>query len=160
MTRKGRRLTLISCALAVVAVAVGLGLYAMRDGVVFFVTPGELAARNLPPNTRLRIGGLVKPGSVERADARHVAFVIADNQGEVKVNYTGLLPDLFREGQGVVAEGLLVGTQFNADSVLAKHDENYMPRELADSLKKQGVWQHTGDAAATAGSTPAAAPAK
>jgi cytochrome c-type biogenesis protein CcmE len=151
MTRKGRRLTLISCALAVVAIAVGLGLYAMRDGVVFFVTPGELAAKNLPPNTRLRIGGLVKPGSVNRTDGRNVDFVIADTLGEVKVSYTGLLPDLFREGQGVVAEGLLAGAQFKADSVLAKHDENYMPRELADSLKKQGVWQHNGEAAASSG---------
>ena len=143
MTRKGRRLTLIFSALAVVAVAVGLGLFAMRDGVVFFLTPSEVAAKSLAPNARLRIGGLVKPGSVEKTDARHVTFVVTDMKGEMRVTYAGLLPDLFREGQGVVAEGSLVGDNFKADSVLAKHDEKYMPRELADSLKKQGVWHES-----------------
>ena len=147
MTRKGRRLTLIASALAVIGVAIGLALFAFRDGVVFFVTPSELAAKTaeLRPNARMRIGGLVQQGSVVRGDDRYVSFVITDNQTEVKVTYSGLLPDLFREGQGVVAEGMLVNGVFRADSVLAKHDENYMPREVADSLKKQGVW-HDKDA--------------
>jgi cytochrome c-type biogenesis protein CcmE len=92
------------------------------------------------PNARMRIGGLVLTGSVQRADERHVTFAITDNQTEVKVTYTGLLPDLFREGQGVVAEGQLINGVFRADSVLAKHDEKYMPREVTDSLKQQGVW--------------------
>jgi cytochrome c-type biogenesis protein CcmE len=142
MTRKGRRLTLIASALAVIGVAIGLALFAFRDGVVFFVTPSELAAKTaeMRPNARMRIGGLVQPGSVLKSDDRHVAFAITDNQTDVKVTYAGLLPDLFREGQGVVAEGQLVNGVFRADSVLAKHDENYMPREVADSLKKQGVW--------------------
>jgi cytochrome c-type biogenesis protein CcmE len=142
MTRKGRRLTLIASALAVIGIAIGLALFAFRDGVVFFVTPTELAAKTaeMRPNARMRIGGLVQPGSVVKSDDRHVAFAITDNQTDVKVTYAGLLPDLFREGQGVVAEGQLVNGVFRADSVLAKHDENYMPREVADSLKKQGVW--------------------
>jgi cytochrome c-type biogenesis protein CcmE len=149
MTRKGRRLTLIASALAVIGVAIGLALFAFRDGVVFFVTPTELAAKTaeMRPNARMRIGGLVQPGSVSKADDRHVAFAITDNETEVKVTYTGLLPDLFREGQGVVAEGQLVNGVFRADSVLAKHDENYMPREVADALKKQGVWNEGGQAA-------------
>ena len=142
MTRKGRRLTLIASALAVIGIAIGLALFAFRDGVVFFVTPSELAAKTaeMRPNARMRIGGLVQPGSVIKSDDRHVAFAITDNQTDVKVTYAGLLPDLFREGQGVVVEGQLVNGVFCADSVLAKHDENYMPREVADSLKKQGVW--------------------
>jgi cytochrome c-type biogenesis protein CcmE len=149
MTRKGRRLTLIASALAVIGVAIGLALFAFRDGVVFFVTPSELAAKTaeMRPNARMRIGGLVQPGSVQKSDDRHVAFAITDNQTEVKVMYAGLLPDLFREGQGVVAEGQLINGVFRADSVLAKHDENYMPREVADSLKKQGVWNEGGAAA-------------
>ncbi len=142
MTRKGRRLTLIASALAVIGVAIGLALFAFRDGVVFFVTPSELAAKTaaMAPNARMRIGGLVVQGSLSKADDRHIAFAITDNQTQVNVTYTGLLPDLFREGQGVVAEGVLANGVFRADSVLAKHDENYMPREVADSLKKQGVW--------------------
>jgi len=147
MTRKGRRLTLIASALTVIALAIGLALFAFRDGVVFFVTPTDLAARTaeLRPNARVRIGGLVQPGSVERGSNREVSFTVTDNRTDVKVTYQGLLPDLFREGQGIVAEGMLVNGVFKADTVLAKHDENYMPREVADSLKQQGVWQHGGE---------------
>ncbi len=142
MTRKGRRLVLITSALAVIGVAAGLALFAFRDGVVFFVTPSELAEKTatMRPEARMRIGGLVQPGSVQKQDERHVSFAITDNQTDVKVTYTGLLPDLFREGQGVVAEGQLINGVFRADSVLAKHDEKYMPREVADSLKQKGVW--------------------
>ena len=142
MTRKGRRLILIASALAVIGVAAGLALFAFRDGVVFFVTPSELAEKTatMRPEARMRIGGLVQPGSVQKQDERHVSFAITDNQTDVKVTYTGLLPDLFREGQGVVAEGQLINGVFRADSVLAKHDEKYMPREVADSLKQKGVW--------------------
>ena len=147
MTRKGRRLTLIASALTVIAIAIGLALFAFRDGVVFFVTPTDLAAKTaeLRPNARVRIGGLVQPGSVERGSNREVSFTVTDNRTDVKVTYQGLLPDLFREGQGIVAEGMLVNGVFKADTVLAKHDENYMPREVADSLKQQGVWQHGGE---------------
>ena len=134
MTRKSRRLVLISSALAVLAFAAGLVLFALRDTIVFFYTPSDIDAKHVAPGTRLRLGGLVKEGSVVKAEGKAITFA---------VSYTGLLPDLFREGQGVVAEGVFEGKgQFRADSVLAKHDETYMPRDLAESLKKQGLWQH------------------
>ncbi len=142
MTRKQRRLTLIGSALAVLGVAVGLVLYALRDSIVFFHPPSEVAEKGLKPGTRFRLGGLVKDGSVARGDGQRVRFVVTDGKGELPVTYIGILPDLFREGQGVVAEGVLqAGGEFRADSVLAKHDETYMPREVADALKKQGVWK-------------------
>jgi len=142
MTRKGRRLTLISLALGVLAISAGLVLFALNDTIVFFRTPSELAADGAPPGTRLRLGGLVKDGSVVRQDNAHVTFVVTDGGGEIAVNYAGLLPDLFREGQGIIAEGSLASDgSFRADNVLAKHDENYMPKEVADALKKQGVWK-------------------
>ncbi|HWG03974.1 MAG TPA: cytochrome c maturation protein CcmE [Beijerinckiaceae bacterium] len=157
MTRKGRRLTLIGLALGVLGVSVGLALYALRDNIVFFYSPSELTAKDIAPGTRVRIGGLVADGSVVKSDDGKVTFAITDNQKTVRVTYTGLLPDLFREGQGVVAEGVLVAPgQFQADpntGVLAKHDENYMPREVADALKKQGLWHEGAE-------TEAAAPAK
>jgi cytochrome c-type biogenesis protein CcmE len=146
MTRKGRRLTLIGLALGVIGVAVGLALYALRDNVVFFYGPTEVAEKAVPPGTRLRIGGLIAEGSVVKSANEKVTFAITDMKATVRVSYTGPLPDLFREGQGVVAEGVLQAPgQFLADTVLAKHDEKYMPREVADALKKQGVW-HEGDA--------------
>ena len=145
MTRKARRLTLIGVALIVVAFAAGLALYALRDNIVFFYGPSELAQKNLEPGARLRIGGLVKTGSLVKSAGDRAAFVITDNSHEVAVTYQGPLPDLFREGQGVVAEGVLEGpSSFRADSVLAKHDERYMPREVVDALKKQGRWQEGG----------------
>ena len=142
MTRKQRRLTLIGSALGVLGVALGLVLFAMRDSIVFFHAPAELAAKNVQPGTRLRLGGLVKEGSIVRGEAQQIAFEVRDAQASVLVRYKGLLPDLFREGQGVVAEGVLEapGT-FRADTVLARHDETYMPREVADALRKQGHWQ-------------------
>jgi cytochrome c-type biogenesis protein CcmE len=142
MTRKGKRLTLIFGALAVLGIAAGLVMFALRDNIVFFYTPSELAEKHPSPGARLRIGGLVKQGSVVKGADREVSFVITDNSKELPVTYTGLLPDLFREGQGVVADGVLQSDgKFRADSVLAKHDERYMPRDVADALKKQGVWQ-------------------
>jgi cytochrome c-type biogenesis protein CcmE len=142
MTRKGKRLVLIGGALAILAVAVGLVLFALRDNIVFFYTPSELAQKQLAPGARLRIGGLVKEGSVTRGDNRNVAFAVTDRTSDLRVSYTGLLPDLFREGQGVVVDGTLgPDGAFRADSVLAKHDERYMPRDVADALKKQGVWK-------------------
>ena len=142
MTRKSRRLVLISSALATLGLAAGLVLFALRDNVVFFYGPTELAQKAPRPGTRLRIGGLVKEGSLVRAPGNVVTFAVTDKTNDIKVAYTGLLPDLFREGQGVVAEGVLQAPgQFAADNVLAKHDETYMPRDVADALKKQGVWQ-------------------
>lgn len=142
MRRKARRMVLIAGALAVVGLAVGLTLFALRDGVVFFYGPSELEAKAPGPNTRVRLGGLVEQGSVQRLGGNTVRFVVTDMKEGVKVTYTGLLPDLFREGQGIVAEGVLSGPgQFTADSVLAKHDETYMPRDVADALKKSGRWR-------------------
>jgi cytochrome c-type biogenesis protein CcmE len=142
MTRRQRRLTLIGGALAVLAVSAGLVLIALQDSIVFFNSPTDLVAKQVKPGQRMRIGGLVKPGSVERSGDLRVRFEVSDGTSSVPVAYQGLLPDLFREGQGVVAEGTLdsEGT-FRADSVLAKHDETYMPREVADALKKQGHWK-------------------
>ena len=142
MTRKGRRLALIGSALSVVAVAAGLVLYALRDSVVFFYSPAEVLAKTLGPGTRLRLGGLVEQGSLKHLPGSTVTFNVTDLAKTMSVTYTGLLPDLFREGQGVVAEGTLDGpTSLHADAVLAKHDERYMPRDVADKLKKQGLWQ-------------------
>jgi cytochrome c-type biogenesis protein CcmE len=148
MTRKQRRLTLIGVAGSVLAVALGLVLYAMNDTIVFFNSPADIQAKGVQPGTRIRLGGLVKEGSVQRGADQQITFEVMDAEAVVKVNYKGLLPDLFREGQGIVAEGILEGSSvFRADSVLAKHDENYMPREVADALKKQGHWQGEADAA-------------
>jgi len=147
MTRRQRRLTLIGLAGLVLAIAAGLVLYAMTDRIVFFNSPSDLAANPAPPGTRLRLGGLVEAGTLVKADGGHVAFAVTDGAASVPVTYTGILPDLFREGQGVVAEGL-VGADgvFTADTVLAKHDENYMPREVVEALKQQGVWEGDGPA--------------
>jgi cytochrome c-type biogenesis protein CcmE len=142
MTRKAKRLTLIFGALAVLGLAAGLIMFALRDNIVFFYTPTQLAEKHPATGARLRIGGLVKQGSLVKGDGRDVSFVITDNEKELATTYTGLLPDLFREGQGVVADGMLASDgKFRADSVLAKHDERYMPRDVAEALKKQGVWQ-------------------
>ena len=145
MTRKSRRLILISACGAVLAVAVGLILSAMSGSIVFFRSPSEVA-QGIAPGTRFRLGGLVKDGSVQRGGDQRVAFAVTDTNATVTVEYRGLLPDLFREGQGIVAEGVLEpGGIFRADTVLAKHDENYMPREVADALKAQGRWQEGSD---------------
>ena len=142
MTRKQRKLTIIGGALAVLAVAVGLVLNALRDSIVFFSTPTMVAEKHVAPGTRFRLGGLVQPGSLVRGDNLAVKFEVADGGAKLSVDYKGLLPDLFREGQGVVAEGALDASGvFKADTVLAKHDETYMPKDVADALKKQGHWK-------------------
>lgn len=150
MTRKQRRLMLIGAAGAVLFLAAGLVLVAMRDTIVFFYGPTEIAQKNVAPGTRMRLGGLVEKGSVQRGPGQRVAFSVTDGTTAMRVAYEGLLPDLFREGQGVVTEGVFEGAgRFRADSVLAKHDETYMPREVADTLKKQGHWQPGGTPPAT-----------
>jgi cytochrome c-type biogenesis protein CcmE len=141
MTRKQRRLALIGSGLAVLAVAAALVLSALKDSIVFFNSPTDVVEKNVQPGARIRLGGLVQPGSLQRGDNLSVRFEVTDGNKAVPVAYTGILPDLFREGQGVVAEGALDGAGlFRADSVLAKHDETYMPKEVADALKKQGHW--------------------
>jgi cytochrome c-type biogenesis protein CcmE len=142
MTRKQRRLVLIGSALGVLALAVGLVLSALKDSIVFFNSPTDLVENHIPAGARLRIGGLVKEGSVVRGENLDVRFEVTDGKSTVPVAFKGLLPDLFREGQGIVAEGALDATgTFKADSVLAKHDEKYMPKEVADALKQQGLWK-------------------
>ena len=142
MNRRQRRLILIGLCLAVLGLAAALALSAMRDTIVFFHSPSEIVEKKIEPGTHIRIGGLVKEGSIQR-EGLQSRFGVTDGGADLSVVYTGVLPDLFREGQGVVAEGALdTGGIFRADTVLAKHDENYMPREVVDALKKQGVWQH------------------
>jgi cytochrome c-type biogenesis protein CcmE len=142
MTRRQRRLTMIGGSLAVLALAAALVLNAMRDSIVFFSTPSMAAERHIPAGKRFRLGGLVQPGSLVRGADLAVTFSVADGGATLPVSYTGILPDLFREGQGVIAEGVLDGAgTFKADTVLAKHDETYMPKDVADALKKQGHWK-------------------
>ncbi|MCV0425363.1 MAG: cytochrome c maturation protein CcmE [Roseibium sp.] len=142
MTRKQRRLTLIGSAGAVLAVALGLILFALNDQIVFFQSPTDITQSTVPTGQRIRLGGLVEEGSVIRSDNAEVSFRVTDMANAVAVTYKGILPDLFREGQGVVTEGV-IGSDgvFVADSVLAKHDENYVPKEVAEALKAQGHWQ-------------------
>lgn len=142
MTRKQKRLSIIAGAGVFLAVAAGLVLFALRQEIVFFRTPSDLAAMTVKPGERLRLGGLVEKGSVVKGEGTRVTFGVTDTDKAVKVTYDGILPDLFREEQGVVVEGALgADGVFLADSVLAKHDENYMPKEVADALKDKGVWQ-------------------
>ncbi len=147
MTRKQRRLTLIGLALGVLGIAAGLVLYALSGSITLFQSPTDIVEKNLPPGSRMRLGGLVETGSVRRGDNMQVSFTVTDGTNSIAVSYRGVLPDLFREGQGVVTEGVLGADRaFRADSVLARHDENYMPKEVADSLKRQGHWK-PGDSA-------------
>jgi cytochrome c-type biogenesis protein CcmE len=142
MTRKQRRLTLIGAGLGVLGLAAALVLFALKDSIVFFNSPTDVVEKNITPGARIRLGGLVKAGSLVRGDNLQVRFEVTDGNKTVPVSYTGILPDLFREGQGVVTEGALDHAGlFKADNVLAKHDETYMPKDVADALKKQGHWK-------------------
>ena len=142
MTRKQRRLVLIGASLGVLALAAVLVLSALKDSIVFFNSPTDVVEKQVQPGSRIRLGGLVKPGTLQRGDQLAVRFEVTDGNRAIAVNYQGILPDLFREGQGVIAEGTLEASgSFKADSVLAKHDEKYMPKEVADALKKQGHWK-------------------
>jgi cytochrome c-type biogenesis protein CcmE len=140
MTRKQKRLSLILGGLAVLGLAAGLVLYALSDTITFFHTPSDLADTHVQVGQRIRLGGMVEQGSVRKGPGTVTSFGVTDTLKTVTVSYDGILPDLFREGQGVVTEGKLQPDgNFVADTVLAKHDENYMPRELAESLKAKGV---------------------
>jgi cytochrome c-type biogenesis protein CcmE len=142
MTRKQRRLLMIGGAGVVLVVAVGLVLNALRGSIVFFSTPKMVAEQHISAGTRFRLGGVVEPGSVTRGEKLAVSFKVTDGDASLPVAFKGILPDLFREGQGVVAEGALdKAGVFEADTVLAKHDEKYMPKDVADALKKQGYWK-------------------
>jgi cytochrome c-type biogenesis protein CcmE len=141
VTRKQRRLYFVVLGLLAVGAAAALVLSALRQDIVFFFSPTEVVEAKVPTEgRRIRLGGLVEQGSVVKEGGK-VKFRVTDNVNTVPVVFGGLLPDLFREGQGVVTEGKLESGVFQAAEVLAKHDENYMPKEVADSLKKEGHWQ-------------------
>ena len=141
MRRRDQRLIMIASAGAVLVLAMTLTLIGLRNSVVYFVAPSELAEK-AEPGRRVRLGGLVVEGTLRRDAEGATRFEITDGGVAVEVRYTGVLPDLFREGQGVVAEGAWrPGQAFEAERVLAKHDENYMPREVAEALKQRGEWK-------------------
>jgi cytochrome c-type biogenesis protein CcmE len=144
MTRKQKRLTVIGAGVSFIIAAVLLIMFAFNESVAYFYLPADLATNPVPAGTRIRLGGLVGEGSVVRGNGTTVQFSVTDGTGQnVKVRYTGILPDLFREGQGVVTEGTFESGnhEFIADTVLAKHDEKYLPRDVAEKLKEQGLWQ-------------------
>ena len=143
MTRKQRRSVLIVMGLVVFGAATAMVLTALDSKITFFYSPSDIVEKSVGPDQRFRLGGLVEEGTVRRGEGTEIRFHVTDTARSVEVTYTGILPDLFREGQGVVTEGALdANGVFRADSVLARHDENYMPKEVADALKRQGVWQH------------------
>ncbi|MCA1970743.1 unnamed protein product [Ciceribacter sp. T2.26MG-112.2] len=143
MTRKQKRLAVIAGGMSFIIAAVLLVMFAFGQSVAYFYMPADLEKTAVGPGTRIRLGGLVEAGSVVRGEGSTVKFSVTDGTATIPVTYVGILPDLFREGQGVVTEGKFEAgsTVFSADSVLAKHDENYMPKEVADRLKEDGVWQ-------------------
>ncbi len=150
MTRKQKRSFLIGLGLGGLAIATGLVLFALQDSIVFFYTPSDVIEKQVKAGQRFRLGGLVEKGSVRRGLGTRIEFVVTDTLMTVPVAYVGLLPDLFSEGEGVVTEGQLDGSGvFQADNVLAKHDETYMPPEVAKALKAKGVWKGAEPGAAT-----------
>ncbi len=143
MKPKHKRLTFVVIAVGLLGAAVALVLVAFEENIVFFFSPTEVLERTPPPGQRVRLGGLVEEGSVEKPGGAQVTFRVTDLANTVPVAYVGLLPDLFREGQGVVVEGYVENGVMRAEEVLAKHDENYMPPEVAEALKKSGQWRDT-----------------
>ena len=138
--RKRRRIRIVTLAAVLLAASTALIGYAMRDGISFFRSPSQVAEAPPGPNETFRIGGLVEEGSLV-AEGETMTFRVTDGAAAVPVTYTGLVPDLFREGEGMVALGRLEGGTFRATEILAKHDETYMPREVVDALKEQGVYR-------------------
>ena len=142
MTRKQKRLSIIAGGLGFLGLAAALTFYALGQKASYFYMPADLEQATIAPGQRIRLGGLVEKGTIQRGEGTRVAFGVTDKVDSVKVVYNGILPDLFREEQGVITEGSFGGDGvFVADSVLAKHDETYMPKEVADGLKERGVWQ-------------------
>jgi cytochrome c-type biogenesis protein CcmE len=140
-TRKTRRIQMLVFGAVLLGASAMLVSFAFRDSIVFFFSPTELLAEQRRPDQLLRVGGLVVTGSLVRGEGEASTFEITDGNGVVAVSYTGVLPDLFNEGQGVVAEGYLRDGTFQATEVLAKHDENYIPKEVVEALKAQGLWE-------------------
>ncbi|MGR3498297.1 MAG: cytochrome c maturation protein CcmE [Limimaricola soesokkakensis] len=139
--RKTRRIQVLILAAVALALATGIIGYAMRDGISFFRSPAQLLAEPPSPNEVFRLGGLVEEGTLSRGQGETVTFSVTDGAASVPVAYTGILPDLFEEGQGMVGQGRWTGERFEAIEILAKHDESYMPKEVIDALEEQGVYK-------------------
>lgn len=142
--KKKRRIQVIMVAAVALALSTALVGYAMRDGINLFRSPSQIVAAPPLDTEVFRIGGLVAPGSIQRGQGTEVRFVVTDGGADVPVVYSGVLPDLFTEGEGMVGTGRLVDGVFRASEILAKHDETYMPKEVMDALKEQGHWKATG----------------
>ena len=140
--KKQRRIQIILLAFVALAISTALIGYAMRDGINFFRAPSQVMAEPPAPNEVFRLGGLVEEGSLVRGQGETVTFRVTDGGASVAVSYTGVLPDLFEENQGMIGQGRYVDGVFQAIEILAKHDETYMPKEVVDALKEQGVFQH------------------
>ncbi len=158
VTKKTRRIRMMVLGAVLLASSALLVSFAFRDAIVFFFSPTELLAEQRRPDQLLRVGGLVVNGSLVRGESETATFEITDGNGTVAVSFSGVLPDLFGEGQGVVTEGYLRDGIFVATEVLAKHDENYLPREVVDALKEQGHWETGEDTGADAGAAGGASP--
>ncbi len=143
--KKKRRIQIIVLAFVALAISTAMIGYALRDGINFFRSPSEVIAEPPKESEVFRIGGLVAEGSLQRGQGETVRFVVTDGGAEVPVSYTGILPDLFEENQGMVGTGRYINGVFEASEILAKHDETYMPKEVVDALKEQGVYQHAGE---------------
>jgi cytochrome c-type biogenesis protein CcmE len=141
MKPKHQRLIFVTVSVIFLVIAGLLTLRAFRDNLIFFYSPSEVAQQHIDEHQLIRLGGLVKTGSIKRGDNNRITFDVTDGKAQVTITYQGMLPDLFREGQGVVAEGYLTGQTLLAKNILAKHDEKYMPREVVDALKKSGQWK-------------------
>ena len=139
--KKKRRIQIIAVAVVALAVSTGLIGYAMRDGINFFRAPAQIMAEPPGPTETFRIGGLVEDGSLIRGQGETVSFRVTDGAASVPVTFTGVLPDLFDEGQGMVGTGRYIDGTFQASEILAKHDETYMPKEVIEALKEQGVYE-------------------
>ena len=139
--KKKRRIQVVALAAVALVMATGLIGYAMKDGINYFRAPSQIAENPPPPTETFRIGGLVEDGSLSRGQGKAVTFNVTDGGASVKVSYTGILPDLFEENQGMVGTGKLQDGVFIASEILAKHDETYMPREVVDALKEQGIYK-------------------
>jgi cytochrome c-type biogenesis protein CcmE len=136
--KKKRRIQMIVIGMVLLATSSALIGYAMRDGIEFFRSPTQITENRPGPNERFRIGGLVEVDSLVRGEGKEITFRVTDGNAAINVSFTGILPDLFSEGQGMVATGKLINDTFVATEILAKHDENYMPKEVIDALKEQG----------------------
>ncbi len=139
--KKKRRIQMIVIGMVLLAASSALIGFALKDGIEFFRSPTQIAENRPGPNERFRVGGLVEVDSLVRGEGEAITFVVTDGNEVVNVTFTGILPDLFGEGQGVVATGKLVNDVFVATEILAKHDENYMPKEVIDALKEQGIYE-------------------